>query len=310
MFHQEPRRLYEPMNYILELGGKRMRPMMTLMAAHLFADEVSPALPAAYAVELFHNFSLMHDDIMDQAPLRRGQLTVHEKWDANTAILSGDAMFAQAFMYVAKCEPALLPEVVRIFNEVVLGVCEGQQLDMDFEIRDMVAESEYIRMIELKTAVLPAGAMQLGSLLVGASAEEAVKAYEFGRLIGLAFQIQDDILDSFGDPAKFGKKVGGDIAQNKKTLLVIKSLELGTAAQKAQLAELYATRTQDGTPEEAAKIEAVKDIFRESGALDYALGLKASHHRQGLAMLEAIQVADERKLPLKQLAEMLLEREV
>lgn len=232
--------LYAPITYMMSLGGKRLRPLMVLAAADAYANECKLAVPAAMAVEVFHNFTLMHDDIMDEAPLRRGKTTVHEKWNANTAILSGDAMLVQAYEHLAACPPALLPQLFPLFNTTALEVCEGQQLDMDFEVRDDVHLDEYMEMIRLKTSVLLAAALKMGAILGGASEESAEHLYRFGESMGIAFQLQDDYLDAFGDPEKFGKQVGGDILSDKKTYLWIRCLE------KASSEDLSAIETWIG----------------------------------------------------------------
>jgi geranylgeranyl diphosphate synthase, type II len=255
-FNQEPKELYEPVNYILSLGGKRLRPLLALMGYELFDEDISKALPIAAAVEIFHNFTLLHDDIMDSAPLRRGKPTVHAKYGISTGILSGDVMVIFAYEFLNKIPH---PQLLSIFNKMAIEVCEGQQYDMNFETRNDVTIHEYIRMIELKTSVLIAAAFQMGALAGGANEEIAQHLYEFGRNVGIAFQIQDDILDTFGDPEKFGKKVGGDIVQNKKTYLVLKSYELGNPEQTDALHQLMNTPTTD----ETAKITAVKNIYNQ-----------------------------------------------
>ena len=272
-FSQQPKELYEPVNYILSIGGKRLRPLLALMGCELFSDKIERALPAAMAVEIFHNFSLLHDDIMDAAPLRRGQPTVHTKYNINTGILSGDVMLIWAYRFLMNLDFSDEPidtqkqiQLVHIFNKMATEVCEGQQMDMNFETRDNVTIPEYIRMIEFKTSVLIAAAFQMGAIIGGGTEGNANHLYAFGRNIGIAFQIQDDILDSFGDPLKFGKKVGGDIVQNKKTLLVLKALELANETQKIDLQRLMTTTTDD----EATKIEAVKSIFEATGARRFA----------------------------------------
>lgn len=226
---QKPFPLYEPISYMMALGGKRLRPLMVLAAADAYAGDAKAAIPAAMAVEVFHNFTLMHDDIMDEAPLRRGKTTVHEKWNANSAILSGDAMLVQAYECLAECPASSLPQLLPIFNQTALEVCEGQQLDMDFEQRSQVELPEYIEMIRLKTSVLLAAALKMGALIGGAKEDEAQHLYRFGESMGIAFQLQDDFLDAFGDPEKFGKQVGGDIISDKKTYLWIRCMEKACA---------------------------------------------------------------------------------
>lgn len=300
-------KLYRPLDYILSLGGKQMRPVLALMAAQLFSDQLDKALPPAYAVELFHNFSLLHDDIMDEADLRRGKATVHKKYDTNTAILSGDVMLVYAYQYVAQVDATVLPEVIRIFNETAIGVCEGQQMDMNFETRTEVALDEYICMIELKTSVLLHGAMKIGALVVGADAEAADHVAEFGRNMGIAFQLQDDYLDSFGDQATFGKRIGGDIVQNKKTYLFLKALELSNAATQNELLKWY---TAEVAPkEEQAKIEAVKQIFRQSGALEAIVEEMEKFRLKALEYLGKVEVELERKRPLLGFLDYIMQRQ-
>ncbi|MBU2045104.1 MAG: polyprenyl synthetase family protein [Bacteroidetes bacterium] len=225
-YPSEPKELYEPISYLMALGGKRLRPAMVLMATDLFGGDIQEALAPALAVELFHNFTLMHDDIMDKAPLRRGQPTVHAKWNEAVAILSGDVMFVKAYKMMIQVKPDILSPVLEVFNQTAVGVCEGQQIDMNFERRAEVSIPEYVEMIRLKTAVLVGGALKIGALIGNASEKDAQLLYEFGENLGIAFQLQDDILDVYGDPEKFGKQVGGDIISNKKTFLLIKALEL------------------------------------------------------------------------------------
>jgi geranylgeranyl diphosphate synthase type II len=260
--NKEPRNLYEPIDYILRLGGKRMRPVLTLMTAEVFNADYAKALPAAMAVEVFHNFSLVHDDIMDDAPLRRGSPTVHEKWNINTGILSGDAMLILAYQYFEQYEPAVFRDLAKLFSKTALEVCEGQQWDVDFETRKDVTIPEYLKMIEYKTAVLVAAAMKMGAIIANTSAENANLIYEFGLNLGLAFQLQDDYLDAFGDPKTFGKQVGGDIIENKKTYLYLKAVEFSNATQAEQLNDLFAVHSDDND----SKINKVKAIFNESGA--------------------------------------------
>ena len=253
----EPKNLYEPIDYILKLGGKRIRPVLTLMAADIFSNDFKKALPAALAVEVFHNFTLIHDDIMDAAPLRRGKATVHEKWDTNTAILSGDAMLILAYKYFENYEPFVFQKLAKLFSKTALEVCDGQQLDVDFETRNDVTIPEYINMIRLKTSVLVAAALKMGAIVAESNDENANLIYDFGLNLGLAFQLQDDYLDTFGDPETFGKQVGGDIIENKKTYLYLKALEVATEDDKGKLAYLYRKKLADSTD----KISDVKRIF-------------------------------------------------
>jgi geranylgeranyl diphosphate synthase type II len=263
----QPRELYEPLDYILSLGGKQMRPILLLSAARLFDENVVKiSLPAAYAIELFHNFSLIHDDIMDNAALRRGMATVHEKFGSSTAILSGDVMLVYAYQYLAGLKTDKLQQMLQIFNETAIGVCEGQQMDMNFEKLEQVSVGSYIRMIELKTSVLLYGAMKIGALMAKASESDAKNIAEFGRNMGIAFQLQDDYLDSFGDEKTFGKRIGGDIVQNKKTYLYIKALTLANEFDRKKIYNWYTQHVDEA--DENKKIEEVKSIFLSSGAVD------------------------------------------
>jgi geranylgeranyl diphosphate synthase type II len=254
---KEPKNLYEPVDYILQLGGKRIRPVLTLMAADIFSKDYQKALPAALAVEVFHNFTLVHDDIMDDAPLRRGKATVHEKWDLNTGILSGDAMLILAYKYFEDYEPIVFQKLAKLFSKTALEVCDGQQLDVDFETRDDVTIDAYMNMIRLKTSVLVAAALKMGAIVSETSEENANLIYDFGLNLGLAFQLQDDYLDAFGDPETFGKQIGGDIIENKKTYLYLKALELSDEETSKKLKFFY----QNKFSENNTKIEEVKRIF-------------------------------------------------
>ncbi len=253
----EPKNLYEPIDYILQLGGKRIRPVLTLMAADIFSNNVSKALPAALAVEVFHNFTLVHDDIMDDAPLRRGKATVHEKWNINTGILSGDAMLILAYQYFENYEPVVFQKLAKLFSKTALEVCDGQQLDVDFETRSDVAIPEYINMIRLKTSVLVAAALKMGAIVAETTDDNANLIYDFGLNLGLAFQLQDDYLDTFGDPETFGKQIGGDIIENKKTYLYLKALEIASKEEKGKLQYFYKKKLN----ENSVKISEVRRIF-------------------------------------------------
>lgn len=256
-FDHDPPELYDPLNYVIKLGGKRLRPALCLAGCDLFGGKVEEALLPAVGLELFHNFSLVHDDIMDQAEVRRGKKTVHQKWNTNVAILSGDALLVQAYQYLAKVEQGLLPRVLKSFSQTAMQLCEGQQLDMNFEQRQDVQEEEYLEMITLKTAVLLGCALKIGALIGGAGPRQAEHLYDFGIATGLAFQVQDDWLDAYGDPDKVGKKPGGDILQDKQTLLPIYSRELAPEAyQELRTKELKGT----------AKVEAFRKLFEECGA--------------------------------------------
>jgi geranylgeranyl diphosphate synthase, type II len=301
----EPKRLYEPMRYTMTLGGKRMRPLLSLMGAGLFTDDVRPAVHAAVGIELFHNFTLLHDDIMDNAPLRRGKETVYAKWNSNIAILSGDAMYTEAFRQVALSPPHILPHVLDIFTRTALEVCEGQQMDMDFETRGKVSIPEYIRMIELKTAVLLAGALEIGALCGGAYATEAHKLYEFGKHVGIAFQLQDDILDVYGDPEKFGKQVGGDIVSNKKTFLLISALEKADAYSKEALQNWM----QVGQTDTLEKVKAVTAIYDQIGIRKLAEKEMWEHYELGIASLISMHIDGTKKEMLKKFTDSLMVRE-
>lgn len=308
-FPESPGELYRPADYIMQLGGKRLRPVMLLMGCDLFSEKPERALPAAMAVEVFHNFTLVHDDIMDAAPLRRGKPTVHALYDTNTAILSGDVMLIHAYQWLMKCHSLTHPRLnmmIGIFNEVAIGVCEGQQMDVNFERRSDVQIDEYLRMIELKTAVLIAGALQMGAIIGDARAEDAFHLYEFGRLLGIAFQLQDDLLDTFGDPLKFGKKVGGDIAQCKKTYLYLRALELSSEPKRAALRALY----EGQEVEEEERIDRVTEQFRALGIPEETMRLQLQYQNEAFRHLDAIQKSDEHKDMLRQLARDLLIREL
>ncbi len=276
--------LYDPVNYILDLGGKRLRPVLTLLATDLFGGIVSDSIKPALGIEVFHNFTLLHDDIMDNAPLRRGQATVHEKWNVNAAILSGDVMFVQAFSLVTSCKNEFLRDVLDLFNVTAIEVCEGQQHDMDFESRNDVSIDEYIEMIRLKTSVLVACALKLGAILASAPKEDAEKLYDFGLNLGIAFQIKDDILDVFGDAALVGKKVGGDILANKKTYLLLKALEDGDESQNITLKNWL---SKEGGVD---KVEAVTEIFEALSVKEKADEVMDSYYQKSIEALDAIQI--------------------
>jgi geranylgeranyl diphosphate synthase, type II len=305
-FNQQPEELYEPVNYIMELSGKRMRPIMMLMAYQLFDNNIEKALPAAYAVEIFHNFSLVHDDIMDEAPLRRGKSTVHNKYGLNSGILSGDVMLIYAYDFLMKTNNiSNLPKIIRLFNDTAIKVCEGQQLDMNFETQQIVSIEEYIKMISYKTAALLAGGMKIGALIANAEEKDAALVYKFAWNIGISFQIQDDILDTYGEPEKFGKKVGGDIVQNKKTYLVLKALEIANDVDAKNLAILMNSPTTN----EKEKIEEVKEIFDRLNVKREAELLKEAYQNKAFEALAAINVEEMRKNPLYKIANELISRE-
>nr|WP_295796207.1 polyprenyl synthetase family protein [Mucilaginibacter sp.] len=300
-----PAQLYEPLTYILSLGGKRMRPALLLMACDLFGGDVDAAIKPALAIEVFHNFTLMHDDIMDNAPLRRGHTTVHERWNKNAAILSGDVMLVEGYKLMMQVEDRLLRPILDIFNKTAVGVCEGQQLDMEFEELDHVNIDEYLNMIRLKTAVVLGGALKIGALIGGADVKDAELLSGFGENIGLAFQLQDDILDVYGDPEKFGKQVGGDIISNKKTYLQIKALELANKQQAAELDSWTALKQFDAVE----KVEAVTAIYNALNIRQYAEDVMQQYADKAFEALDAINLPEEHKQYLRNFADGLLVRE-
>ena len=304
--NKEPKNLYEPIEYILSLGGKRMRPVLTLMASEVFNVDCEKAIPAATAVEVFHNFSLIHDDIMDDAPLRRGNMTVHEKWNINTGILSGDAMLILAYQYFEQYEPVIFRELAKLFSKTALEVCEGQQWDVDFETRTDVTIPEYLKMIEYKTAVLVAAAMKMGAIVAETSADNGDLIYDFGLNLGLAFQLQDDYLDAFGNPATFGKQIGGDIIENKKTYLYLKAIEFASAEEKAKLLQLFSVSLE----ENATKIEEVKTIFNATGATKATQQAIQDYTLMAFATLDKMNISSEKKSMLRSFGENLMNRNV
>lgn len=304
-FPSNPDTLYKPIKYFLEIGGKRLRPVLTLLAADLFGAPVKASLPAALAVELFHNFTLIHDDIMDEAPLRRGRETIHKKWDINTAILSGDATLITAYQLLGECNPELLPALLNVFNKMAQEVCEGQQLDMDFEKLLAVSEEEYLYMIRLKTSVLLGAALEMGAIFGQVNKQDRENIYAFGVNMGIAFQLQDDILDVYGDPTKFGKQVGGDIIENKKTYLLINALQLAEGLDKQEL--IHWIETEDFDPEQ--KIGRITAIYNQLGIEKLAHQKKMNFADQAYQALEAIALPSEKKRPLIEFAESLLSRE-
>jgi geranylgeranyl diphosphate synthase, type II len=309
-YGQAPPELYDPIRYIMSLGGKRMRPLMTLLAAYLFSDDWQRAIKPALAVEVFHNFTLMHDDIMDQAPIRRGQPTVHEKWNPNTAILSGDVMLVNAYELLLDVDTDKLKRVLTRFNRTAAEVCEGQQLDMNFETRWDVTEAEYIDMITLKTSVLLGFALELGGLIAGADDASIEHLRRGGIDIGIGFQLKDDLLDVYGDPAKFGKQIGGDILSNKKTFLLIEALEKATGPLKAELMHWLNTRPAEADAAgRAEKVGAVTAIYDQLGLRQLSEVRIASYFKQGFAHFERVLARPDRKIMLLQFAHQLVERE-
>ena len=303
---REPKNLYEPIQYILNLGGKRLRPVLTLMTTDCFDGEIKSALDAALAVEVFHNFSLIHDDIMDAAPLRRGHQTVHEKWDLNTGILSGDAMLIMAYQLFENYPPDVFQKLAKLFSKTALEVCEGQQYDIDFETRNTVSISEYLQMIEYKTAVLVGAAMKMGAIIANASTEDQERCYEFGKNLGIAFQIQDDYLDAFGNPETFGKQVGGDIIENKKTYLYLKALEFSSEKDQHQLTQLFSSNQTDPK----TKIEIVKQIFTASGSSEATQKAISSYTKTAFEILKTINISEPKKRILESFGTQLMSRDV
>jgi geranylgeranyl diphosphate synthase type II len=307
-FHRNvPSELYDPVQYIMHLGGKRLRPAMAMMGYELFREDLEKALPVAMAVEVFHNFSLVHDDIMDEAAVRRGKPTVHKQFGDNAAILSGDVMLVLAGQMITDLEEtALIAPLMRIFNRAAIEVCEGQQMDMNFETRQDVSIPEYIKMIGLKTAALLAASLEMGTVTAGASKEDVQNVYDFGYQIGIAFQLQDDILDTFGDPEVFGKKIGGDIVQNKKTFLILKAMEVAGEEQKERLEELMNTSTQN----EKEKIEEVTALLKSLNIPALAEAEKNKYKKLAFDSLDKVNGSDSGKVVLKELAELIVGREI
>lgn len=301
---REPSGLYEPIQYILSLGGKRIRPLMTLIAAEMFDETPYHAMPQALALEVFHNFTLLHDDIMDEAPLRRNQETVHLKWNVNTGILSGDAMLIKAYQLLSATPPIYLSEILSLFNETALGVCEGQQLDMEFESRDDVQITEYIEMIRLKTAVLLACALKTGSIIGGAEGTDVENMYKIGESLGVAFQLQDDILDAFGTE-KIGKRIGGDIISNKKTYLLITAQALATGSLKTELDRWISAEDFD----EEEKVAAVLEIFKQLNIQSIAEKEMNKYSDIAQNSLNELKIPEDKKSNIKALMQKLLKRE-
>jgi geranylgeranyl diphosphate synthase type II len=304
-FKLSPAGLYEPISYSLTPGGKRMRPVMMLMACELFDGDIKKAINPALGIEIFHNFTLLHDDIMDKAPLRRGKETVYQKWDTNTAILSGDTMFAFALDCLIETDTLLIPEILRTFSTTARQVCEGQQYDMEFETAEKVTIADYLTMIRLKTAVLPAASLKIGAIIAGAKPQDAENIYRFGENIGLAFQLKDDLLDVFGDEATFGKHCGGDITSNKKTFLYLKAFDLAIGNDQLVLQHYFGGTDFD----EETKYREVKRIYENLKIKDFAEKEMDKYYRQSLINLDAIAVEEGKKAELKQFAQRLMKRE-
>lgn len=306
-YSREPKGLYDPIEYVLGFGGKRLRPVLMLLAYNLYKEDVSAIFSQAAGLETYHNFTLLHDDLMDKSEMRRGKPTVHKKWNDNTAILSGDAMLILAYQFMGKnCPEGKLEEVMAVFGQAALEVCEGQQWDVEFEDRMDVTVEEYIEMIRLKTSVLLAAALKIGAILGGAAPKDTELLYQLGIRMGLAFQLQDDLLDVYGDPAVFGKKIGGDILCNKKTFMLITALERANAEQKAELVDWI--RKSEFVPEE--KIKAVTAIYDEIGIASVCTAKIEELYAEGMALLEQVELPDERKNNLREFAYRLMGRKL
>ncbi|MBO7137279.1 MAG: polyprenyl synthetase family protein [Bacteroidaceae bacterium] len=302
---REPQGLYAPIRYVLSLGGKRIRPVLMLMAYNLYHDDVKPCLMPAIGIETFHNFTLLHDDLMDRAEVRRGKTCVHRKWNDNTAILSGDNMLVLAFHYMTQCDEAKMPAIMRIFTKTATEIDEGQQYDIDFETRNDVTEAEYIEMIRLKTSVLLACALQIGATLAGAPEQEALSLYRYGECLGLAFQLQDDFLDVYGDPKVFGKKIGGDILCDKKTFMLINALLHASDEDRAELQRWIGNKDCD--PDE--KIKAVTALYTKVGVDRMAQERMNAYYSEAEAYLNKVNLPDERKQILRDIALELMGRQ-
>lgn len=303
-YERKPKSLYDPIEYVLAAGGKRIRPSFVLMAYNLFHDDVDRILPVATALETYHNYTLLHDDLMDKADMRRGRPTVHKKWDDNTAILSGDTMLVLAYEHLAKCDTKYLKPALDLFTETALEVSEGQQFDMEFETRNDVAEEEYIKMIRLKTSVLLACALKMGAVVAGASDADANALYAFGEKVGLAFQLQDDLLDVYGDPKVFGKAIGGDITSNKKTFMLINAFNRADTETRAEL-ERWTTATEF---DPAEKIAAVTEIYNRLGIDKLAEQRIKEYFEQSRQHLDELSVSDDRKAVLREYTERMMNR--
>ena len=305
-FTRTPKGLYDPVSYVLSLGGKRIRPVLMLMAYNLYREDVKSILQPATGIEVYHNYTLLHDDLMDRADMRRGKATVHKVWNDNVAILSGDAMLVLAYQFMAQCASEKLKDVMDLFSLTALEICEGQQLDMEFEQRKDVKEDEYIEMIRLKTSVLLAASLKIGAILGGASKEDADALYDFGVNLGLAFQLKDDLLDVYGDPLRFGKNIGGDILCNKKTYLVIKAFEHANTDQEALLSDWFTRETFD--PQE--KIAAVTRLYNEIGVKALCENRIVEYSKRASESLNRVNVPAENKQELETMMNELMHREV
>ena len=303
---QAPHGLYDPINYIMGLGGKRLRPALLMASGELFGAKKEDLIQAAAAIELFHNFTLVHDDIMDEAPLRRGEETIHQKWDLNTGILSGDAMLIKSYQLFESYPAEVQVQLVQLFSKTALEVCEGQQYDVEFESQQNVELEQYIKMISYKTAVLIAAALKMGAIIANASEKEQNQLYAFGLNLGIAFQIQDDYLDAFADPEKFGKQVGGDIVENKKTILVIKALEFASSDQEQELRNLLSTQSAD----QDQKVATVKQLFIETGSAAFTKSEVERYTKIAFDALSELQIENDKKKVLFDFAQELMVRDL
>jgi len=305
VYDRQPASLYDPIRYVLSIGGKRVRPVLTLLTYNLYKDDPLSIMSQAIGLETYHNFTLLHDDLMDNADMRRGHETVHKKWDANRAILSGDTMLLQAFERVEECDPTKLPDVFKVFIQTTLEIGEGQQLDVEFETRNDVTEDEYIEMIRLKTSVLLACACKVGAIMAGASADDTDNLYKFGEKLGLAFQLQDDLLDVYGDPAVFGKNIGGDITSNKKTYMLINAFNRATPAQREELTKWVNAKKFDRNE----KVAAVTKLYNEIGIRKLCEQKMEQYYQESLVYLAKVNVSEERKAELKAYAADMMKRQ-
>ena len=305
VYDRQPASLYEPIKYVLSIGGKRVRPVLTMLSYNLYKDDPLSIMPQAIGLETYHNFTLLHDDLMDHADMRRGHETVHKKWDANRAILSGDTMLLQAFERVEDCDPAKLPAVFKVFIQTTLEIGEGQQLDVEFETRNDVTEDEYIEMIRLKTSVLLACACKVGAIMADAPAEDIENMYKFGEKLGLAFQLQDDLLDVYGNPAVFGKNIGGDITSNKKTYMLINAVNRANPAQREQLMKWINAKEFDRNE----KVKAVTELYNEIGIRKICEQKIEEYYQESLVNLAKVNLPEERKAELKAYAAEMMKRQ-
>ena len=305
VYDRKPASLYDPIKYVLSIGGKRVRPVLTMLAYNLYKDDPLSIMSQALGLETYHNFTLLHDDLMDHADMRRGHETVHKKWDANRAILSGDTMLLQAFERVEDCDPAKLPAVFKVFIQTTLEIGEGHQLDVEFEKRNDVTEDEYIEMIRLKTSVLLACACMVGAIMADAPAEDIENMYKFGEKLGLAFQLQDDLLDVYGDPAVFGKNIGGDITSNKKTYMLINAFNRATPAQRDELTKWVELKEFDRNE----KVAAVTNLYNEIGIRKLCEQKIEQFYQESLVYLAKVSVSDERKAEIKAYAAEMMKRQ-